>query len=50
MTELQKLSEEELYDFYQLLKNRNPNQKLEEQIEEWDIIIRYCQMPQALLI
>jgi hypothetical protein len=41
--ELDNLTEEELQEFYQLLKKRNQEQK-PETINEWDLIIQDCQI------
>jgi hypothetical protein len=41
--ELENLSEEDLQEFYQLLKNRDQQHKSEE-LDEWDLIIQDCQI------
>lgn len=41
--ELENLSETDLQEFYQLLKNRSQRRKPEE-IDEWDVIIQDCQI------
>jgi len=46
--ELDNLSEEDLQEFYLLLKNRDQQQKSEGQksgeLDEWDLIIQDCQI------
>ena len=41
--ELDYLSEEDLQEFYQLIKSRNRGEKKEE-IDEWDSIIQDCKI------
>lgn len=43
--ELDYLSEEDLQEFYELIKSRNSRDKKEEkQIDEWDLIIQDCKI------